>query len=582
MNKRLFCAALCTSYISFLSCLHVPLFAQQSNNPPSDFRANIALVAASSTSYVSGHEKLSALNNGYDPKNSNDKSHGAYGNWPRNGTQWVEYEWSRPISTSKMDVYWFDDGGGVRLPKTYLLKYWDGQQFVSVNNPSGLGLKNNGFNTTTFDEVKTTKLRLELVSNGTASTGILQWKVYDSGKSPNFSPVATAGVGRTVVLGGKTYLNGTIRDDGKPNATPSVSWSKESGPGNVTFANVQSPTTVATFSALGDYVLKLTASDGELNSSSTVNVSVVVPPPAKHLEIVYTDKYKINNPLWSNRVKALIVNWIPHCYRKISDPKLPEGGIENFVQAGNKLAGRPHKGQIGPVFSNGWVYNTAEAMCLAMMVDPQGDPEIIAAQKDIKETLDDWIPKILSAQEPDGYIDTFYTLNNLPRWVNKADHEGYMSGYFIEAAMAHYLMTNKTDPRMYNAAKKVADCWCNNIGPAPKRAWYEGHEELEQALVGFARFVEAEEGIGKGQKYVALAKFLMDSRKNGDEYDQSHLPVIQQYEAVGHAVRAVYCYSGMADIAMETRDVDYQSAVVVTLGQHREQEVLCHRRRGQR
>ena len=105
-----------------------------------------------------------------------------------------------------MDIYWFDDGGGVRLPKTCLLKYWDGQQFVSVKNPSGLGLKNNCFNTMTFDEVKTTKLRLELVSNGAASTGILQWKVYDSGKSPNFAPTVTAGVDRTVVLGGKTYL----------------------------------------------------------------------------------------------------------------------------------------------------------------------------------------------------------------------------------------------------------------------------------------------------------------------------------------------------------------------------------------
>lgn len=191
--------------------------------------------------------------------------------------QWVEYEWSQPISTAKMDIYWFDDGGGVRLPKTCLLKYWDGQQFVSVKNPSGLGLKNNCFNTTTFDEVKTTKLRLELVSNGMASTGILQWKVYDSGKSPNFAPTVTAGVDRTVVLGGKTYLSGTVRDDGKPNATPSVSWSKESGPGNVAFADIQAPSTAATFSALGDYVLKLTAFDGELRSSSSVNVSAIAP-----------------------------------------------------------------------------------------------------------------------------------------------------------------------------------------------------------------------------------------------------------------------------------------------------------------
>jgi len=69
------------------------------------------------------------------------------------------------------------------------------------------------------------------------------------------------------------------------------------------------------------------------------------------------------------------------------------------------------------------------------------------------------------------------------------------------------------------------------------------------------------EGPGKGRKYVELAKFLLDSRKNGEEYDQSHLPVIQQYEAVGHAVRAVYSYSGMTAVAIETGDIDYHSAV---------------------
>ncbi|MGO8926203.1 MAG: hypothetical protein ACLQU3_04845 [Limisphaerales bacterium] len=79
--------------------------------------ANLALVATASTSFVSGHETITALNDGATPANSNDKSHGAYGNWPRTGTQWVQYDWSRPISTGKMDVYWFDDHGGVRLPK---------------------------------------------------------------------------------------------------------------------------------------------------------------------------------------------------------------------------------------------------------------------------------------------------------------------------------------------------------------------------------------------------------------------------------------------------------------------------------
>jgi DUF1680 family protein len=114
---------------------------------------------------------------------------------------------------------------------------------------------------------------------------------------------------------------------------------------------------------------------------------------------------------------------------------------------------------------------------------------------------------------------------------------------------------------LYNAAKKLADCWVNNIGPN-KKEWYDGHQEMEQALVRFGRFVNDMEGNGKGDSYVSLAKFLLDSRKNGSEYDQSHVPVQEQYEAVGHAVRATYNYSAMADVAAETGDVDYQSAVM--------------------
>lgn len=78
----------------------------------------------------------------------------------------------------------------------------------------------------------------------------------------------------------------------------------------------------------------------------------------------------------------------------------------------------------------------------------------------------------------------------------------------------------------------------------------------------FGRFVNDVEGHGRGDAYIELARFLLDSREGGAEYDQSHLPPEQQYEAVGHAVRAVYFYSGMADIAAETGDRDYQSAVM--------------------
>src|SRR6185369_15796427 len=90
-----------------------------------DTNVNVALVATPSTSFVSAHETLSAINDGFTPRRANDHSHGAYGNWPRTGTQWVQYDWSQDISTREVAVYWWDDRQGVRLPKSCRLSYWD-------------------------------------------------------------------------------------------------------------------------------------------------------------------------------------------------------------------------------------------------------------------------------------------------------------------------------------------------------------------------------------------------------------------------------------------------------------------------
>ncbi len=417
----------------------------------------------------------------------------------------------------------------------------------------------------------TSKLRLEIDSNDTFSTGILEWKVYDSGKSPDFPPLVTAGIDRVVVLGGKTYLNGAVKAL-KSDASVKTAWSKESGPGTVTFENAGAPVTTATFSALGDYVLTLSAGERPLSALSTLNVKVVAPPPADRLDVVYTKKHRIDSPLWSSRAKALIVNWIPHCIDQINRTDIPrgrgDGGIDNFIEAAKALRGEPHGPHKGYVFSNAWVHQTIESMCIALMVDPQGDQEIIKAQEKMKATLEDWIPKILAAQEPDGYLQTAYTLADRNRWPerwdprHRGDHEGYVAGYFIESAINHYTLTNGTDKRLYDGAKKLADCWVANLGPG-KKEWYDGHQEMEQALVRFGRFVNDMEGPGsRGDSYIKLAKFLLDCRRGGSEYDQSHVPVQQQYEAVGHAVRAAYSYSGMADVAAETHDLDYQSAVM--------------------
>jgi alpha-L-rhamnosidase len=152
-------------------------------------RANVALYAKPSTSYVSGHESLDAVNDGFKLNNSNDKRYGAYGNWPKKGTHWIQYQWTKPVHVDGIDVYWFDDKGGVIPPKAVRILYWDGKAFKPVKNPVGLGVEVDKYNTTTFKAVTTSKLKLEFDSNG-QSTGILEFKVYDAGKSPKFPPVA--------------------------------------------------------------------------------------------------------------------------------------------------------------------------------------------------------------------------------------------------------------------------------------------------------------------------------------------------------------------------------------------------------
>ncbi len=421
------------------------------------------------------------------------------------------------------------------------------------------------------------------------------------------NPNIVAGPDRVVMAHGKTYLNAWAgygepprRERPRrsseqaaaaaaqpPGPAPGVTWSKVSGPGTVTFADPAAAVTTARFSAPGDYVLQAVADNGTAKAASSLAVKVEPPPPPVQLTPVVTRLHTVTDPFWASRTKALITSWIPHCIAQIERTDIPagrgDGGLDNFVEAAKALRGEPHTAHKGYVFSNAWVHQTVESICLALMVDPRGDREIISAQEQLRETLERWIPKILAAQHPDGYLQTAFTLRDMApasgvpaasrapwttRWspAARGNHEGYVAGYFIESAINHHVMTQGKDLRLYDAAKRLADCWADHIGPAPKQEWFDGHQEMEQALVRFGRFVNEVEGpagrtSGPGDRYIALAKFLLDCRKGGTEYDQSHAPVQQQYEAVGHAVRAVYTYSGMADVAVETHDVDYQSAV---------------------
>src|SRR5262249_20875856 len=152
------------------------------------------------------------------------------------------------------------------------------------------------WNTTTFDEITTSKIRLEMDAEGgpQISTGITEFRVFDSGKSPKFPPRAKAGVDRVVVLGGKTFLNGELRQLDSGNDSQ-ISWSKASGPGEVTFDDAHSLSTRAAFSTQGQYTLKLTAGLNDLSSSDSLRVRVEPAASAAHLEPVYTSKYKISS-----------------------------------------------------------------------------------------------------------------------------------------------------------------------------------------------------------------------------------------------------------------------------------------------
>ena len=229
---------------------------------------NLAKVATPSAANASGDSKLSALNDGFDPSNSHDRTHPVFGTWPHVEPQWVQYDWSKPVTTNRVEVYWWVDGQGVGAPASYKVSYWNGSAFVPVANPKGLGVDANTFNSTSFDPVKTDKLRLEIVSDGTHSPGILEWKVYSTGAVPLFPPLVAAGVDRSVVLGSKTYLSGAA-DWLMPSSPRRVRWSKFSGPGHVVFADPASADTTATFSVPGEYVLELTALGKPENSTST-------------------------------------------------------------------------------------------------------------------------------------------------------------------------------------------------------------------------------------------------------------------------------------------------------------------------
>jgi uncharacterized protein len=284
------------------------------------------------------------------------------------------------------------------------------------------------------------------------------------------------------------------------------------------------------------------------------------PPADDQLQRVETGHYAVDSKFWSPRIKHIVVSYVPYLMDIMEHDKTDWKVFGRFKGVPEKRAGE----NITNFFVHNWadntVINTFEAMCASLMVDPQGDPEMIAAQKKIRAGIKRWFPVLLAAQDKDGYLCTDVQMRDAPHFISPPldQHEGYVMGYFIEACMTHYRAFDGKDLRMYNAAKKAADLWCNTIGDPPKKAWEPDHEELEQALTRWSVLVDQVEGPGKGDKYLELAHWLLLHRgvtpPHVDHYRQKDQPIVDQAEPFGHAVMFGYLYAGAADVARLTGD----------------------------
>ena len=249
--------------------------------------------------------------------------------------------------------------------------------------------------------------------------------------------------------------------------------------------------------------------------------------------------------LWADRIEINRTVTIPYDFEKCEET----GRISNFAKAGGLEEGEFE----GIYYNDSDVFKVVEGASYSLSIHP--DPKL-------ESYLDDLIKKFAAAQEDDGYLYTNRTINpekaadggGEKRWTNLKDHhELYNVGHMYEAAVAHFQATGKRS--LLNVAIKNADLIVREFGPG-KNMGVPGHQEIEIGLIKLYR-------VTGDKKYFDLARFFIDQRGNAEghklhgEYAQDHIPVTEQAEAVGHAVRAGYMYSAIADLAALTGEQKY-------------------------
>ncbi|MDQ4141222.1 MAG: glycoside hydrolase family 127 protein, partial [Bacteroidota bacterium] len=281
---------------------------------------------------------------------------------------------------------------------------------------------------------------------------------------------------------------------------------------------------------------------------SIASSSLQAQTPTKKFEPVNFSQVTINDNFWKPKLDKVATTTLQACIYQTEDKT---ARIRNF----EKVARKKNEKHEGIYFDDSDVYKALEAIAYSLKNRPDAA---------LEKKADEWIDKIAAAQLPDGYLNTYYTLTDLnKRWTDMEKHEDYCAGHLMEAAVAYYNTTGKR--KLLDVAILFAD-HIDNTFRLQNRHWVSGHQEIELALMKLYHATQ-------NDRYLKLADWFLAQRGHGygkgviwDEwkdpkYCQDDVPVKEQKEITGHAVRAMYLYTGAADVAAATKDDGYLKAM---------------------
>lgn len=276
--------------------------------------------------------------------------------------------------------------------------------------------------------------------------------------------------------------------------------------------------------------------------------AAVAQAPLQRTVFVNFARVSIQDSFWRPKIDKVATKTLEAC---IYQTETATPRIRNFERV-VRAKGEEHEGIF---YDDSDVFKALEAMAYSLKTHPS---EVM------EKKCDEWIDKIAAAQQPDGYLNTWYTLKGIQdRYTDMSMHEDYNAGHMIEAGVAYFNATGKR--KLLDVCIRWADHFDALFGPG-KKHWVTGHQELELALVKLYT-------VTSDVKYLNLADWLLSERGKklakgytwtdwkDTAYAQDVVPVKEQKEITGHAVRAMYMYTGAADVAAHTGDTAYMKAM---------------------